>query len=85
MEPILETDRLVIRRLSEADIDALVALDSDPQVTFFITGGVPDAWGKGYATEGLSTVTSNTPSPGPNGRWIANGMSSDDHGQPGFT
>ena len=40
MQPILETDRLVIRRLTEADVDALVALDSDPQVTFFITGGV---------------------------------------------
>ena len=42
MQPILETDRLVIRRLTEADVDALVALDSDPQVTFFITGGVPE-------------------------------------------
>jgi RimJ/RimL family protein N-acetyltransferase len=42
METILETQRLAIRRLTEADLDALVALDSDPQVTFFITGGVPE-------------------------------------------
>ncbi len=51
MEVVLETDRLVLRRFTDADYDALVALDSDPEVTRFITGGVPefdrdmlDAW-----------------------------------------
>ena len=51
MEVVLETDRLVIRRLTNADYDPLVDLDNDPLVTRFITGGVPefdrdmlDAW-----------------------------------------
>ena len=36
---MLETDRLVLRRFCAADLDELVALDSDPEVMFFITGG----------------------------------------------
>lgn len=60
---LLETERLTLRRFTPADVDALIELDSDPQVTFFITGGVPefsppmlDAWlreyerGPGYGT-----------------------------------
>src|SRR6202521_4082986 len=35
----LETDRLVLRRFTEADADLLVELDSDPEVMRFITGG----------------------------------------------
>jgi len=42
MEAPLETDRLVLRRLTDADHDDLVELDSDPEVTFFITGGPPE-------------------------------------------
>ena len=42
MGVVLETDRLILRRLTYADVDRLVELDSDPQVTFFITGGVPE-------------------------------------------
>ena len=42
MEVVLETDRLILRRFTDADFDALVHLDSDPQVTRFITGGVPE-------------------------------------------
>ena len=38
----LETDRLILRELTPADFDLLVELDSDPDVTFFITGGVPE-------------------------------------------
>ena len=38
----LETDRLILRQLTDADVDLLVDLDSDPDVTFFITGGVPE-------------------------------------------
>ena len=37
----LETERLVLRRFSEADIDHLVDLDSDPAVTRYINGGKP--------------------------------------------
>jgi RimJ/RimL family protein N-acetyltransferase len=38
-EVLLETDRLVLRRFTDADVDALVELDSDPEVTHFITNG----------------------------------------------
>jgi RimJ/RimL family protein N-acetyltransferase len=41
-ETILETERLVLRRLAPDDLDDLVQLDSDPQVTHFITGGSPE-------------------------------------------
>ena len=37
----LETDRLILRRFTMDDADLLVALDSDPDVTFHITGGAP--------------------------------------------
>lgn len=37
----LETDRLLLRRLTAADEDDLVLLDSDPEVMRFLTGGVP--------------------------------------------
>ena len=37
----LETERLVLRRFTADDVDLLVALDADPAVTFFITGGTP--------------------------------------------
>jgi RimJ/RimL family protein N-acetyltransferase len=38
-EVVLETGRLVLRRLTPADADWLVELDSDPAVMRFITGG----------------------------------------------
>jgi RimJ/RimL family protein N-acetyltransferase len=37
----LETDRLVLRRLTPADVDAIVELDSDPAVMRYINGGRP--------------------------------------------
>jgi RimJ/RimL family protein N-acetyltransferase len=37
----LETDRLALRRLTDADADHLFALDSDPEVMRFLTGGRP--------------------------------------------
>ena len=40
MEIVLETERLVLRRFTEDDIDNLVELDSDPEVMRFITGGL---------------------------------------------
>ncbi len=40
-EVVLETDRLILRTFTEADVDALVELDSDPEVTRFITNGAP--------------------------------------------
>jgi RimJ/RimL family protein N-acetyltransferase len=37
----LQTERLVLRRFTEADVDNLVELDADPDVMFFINGGRP--------------------------------------------
>ena len=41
MHVFLETDRLILRRFTAADVDLLVALDADPDVMHFITGGRP--------------------------------------------
>ncbi len=41
MHIVLQTDRLILRRFTESDINDLVALDADPQVTRFISGGRP--------------------------------------------
>ncbi len=41
MHVFLETDRLVLRRFTEADVDNLVELDSDPEVMRYLTGGRP--------------------------------------------
>lgn len=36
---LLETDRLVLRRFTTEDVDLLVALDADPAVVRYVTGG----------------------------------------------
>jgi RimJ/RimL family protein N-acetyltransferase len=41
MQVFLETERLVLRRFMEADMDHLFDLDSDPEVMRFLTGGTP--------------------------------------------
>jgi len=41
MQVFLETERLVLRRFTGADVDNLFDLDSDPDVMHFITGGKP--------------------------------------------
>jgi RimJ/RimL family protein N-acetyltransferase len=41
MSIFLETNRLTLRRFTEADEDNLVELDSDPQVMRFLNGGEP--------------------------------------------
>ncbi len=41
MQLFLETDRMTLRRFTEADADLLVDLDSDPEVMRFLTGGTP--------------------------------------------
>jgi RimJ/RimL family protein N-acetyltransferase len=40
-EVLLESERLVLRRFTEADLDNLVELDSDPEVMRLLTGGRP--------------------------------------------
>jgi len=46
MRVFLETQRLVLRRFTEADVDNLVSLDADPDVMRFVTGGVPTSRGR---------------------------------------
>lgn len=41
MDIVLETDRLRLRRFTEADVDNLVDLDSDPEVMRYLSGGRP--------------------------------------------
>jgi RimJ/RimL family protein N-acetyltransferase len=41
MRVFLETERLVLRRFTMADLDDLVGLDADPEVMHFVTGGLP--------------------------------------------
>lgn len=41
MEIFLETERMVLRRFTPADLDNLVELDSDPEVMRYLTGGLP--------------------------------------------
>lgn len=41
MDVFLETERLLLRRFTEADLDNLVELNRDPAVTRYINGGRP--------------------------------------------
>jgi RimJ/RimL family protein N-acetyltransferase len=41
VQVFLETERMVLRRFTAADVDHLVELDSDPEVMRFLTGGIP--------------------------------------------
>ena len=41
MDAFLETERLMLRWLTMADVDNLVELDGDPDVMNFIAGGRP--------------------------------------------
>jgi RimJ/RimL family protein N-acetyltransferase len=41
VDVFLETERLVLRRFTGADLDLLVELDGDPEVMRYITGGRP--------------------------------------------
>jgi len=41
VQVFVETDRLLLRRFTESDVDNLVALDGDPDVMLYINGGRP--------------------------------------------
>lgn len=41
MEVFLETERLLLRRFAEADVDNLFELNCDPEVMRFLNGGIP--------------------------------------------
>jgi RimJ/RimL family protein N-acetyltransferase len=39
VDAVLETERMTLRRVTAADVDLLVELDSDPEVMRYLTGG----------------------------------------------
>ncbi len=41
MQVFLETERLLLRRFTTADVDNLAGLDADPDVMRFVNGGIP--------------------------------------------
>ena len=41
MQVFLETERLVLRRFTMADVDNLTGLDADPDVMRFVNGSIP--------------------------------------------
>ncbi len=41
MQVVLQTERVILRRFMEADVDNLVELDGDPDVMRYVTGGAP--------------------------------------------
>ncbi len=41
MQVFLETERILLRQLTAQDVENLCELDSDPEVTRFINGGLP--------------------------------------------
>jgi RimJ/RimL family protein N-acetyltransferase len=41
VDVLVETERLVLRRFTDADLDLLVELDGDPEVMRYSTGGRP--------------------------------------------
>jgi RimJ/RimL family protein N-acetyltransferase len=44
VDVLLRTERMILRRFTSADLDDLVALDSDPEVMRFLTNGRPTAY-----------------------------------------
>ncbi|MFJ4876983.1 GNAT family N-acetyltransferase [Streptomyces sp. NPDC088745] len=70
MQPFLETDRLVLRAFTEADADHLCALDGDPDVMRFITGGKPTS-PETIRTRTLPRLLHTYPHFGTRGYWAA--------------
>lgn len=70
MRFFLETDRLALRPFTEADVDELVALDGDPEVMRFISGGRPTAH-EVVRTRTLPRLLHVHPCFGTHGYWAA--------------
>lgn len=51
MQVYLDTERMILREFTLDDVDNLVDLDSDPQVTKYINGGLPSS--KEYIQESV--------------------------------
>ena len=67
--PLLRTERLVLRRFTADDLDDLIALDADPEVTRFITGGLPTP--PAVARTRLEAWIAMNGTPPPRGFWAA--------------
>ncbi|GAA1367936.1 GNAT family N-acetyltransferase [Streptomyces beijiangensis] len=70
MNTLLETDRLVLRAFTEADVDHLLALDNDPDVMRFINGGRPTSR-EAIRTQTLPRLLHDHPCFGTRGYWAA--------------
>ena len=70
MEVLLETGRLLLRALTPADVDDLVALDADPAVVRYLTGGRPTPR-RTVEQEVLPRVLRRHPVTGRPGSWAA--------------
>ena len=67
---LLETARLTLRRFTMDDVDRLVALDADPEVMRFLTGGAPTPAGT-FRDEVLPRVLAGYDRHPGLGRWAA--------------
>jgi RimJ/RimL family protein N-acetyltransferase len=70
MHIVLETERMLLRRFTAADVDNLVELDSDPDVMQFLSGGVPIPRAK-IENELLPRILDEYTHPPGWGRWAA--------------
>ncbi|MET7617592.1 GNAT family N-acetyltransferase [Streptomyces sp. NPDC005408] len=66
----LETGRMALRPLGEADVDHLLGLDNDPEVMRFINGGRPTTR-EAVLTESLPRFLHHYPCIGNRGFWAA--------------
>ncbi|MEU6356778.1 GNAT family N-acetyltransferase [Streptomyces sp. NPDC047072] len=66
----LETERLVLRAFTEADAPLLVALDGDPEVMRYLSGGVPTP-AETIRTRTLPLLLHDYPGLGTRGFWAA--------------
>ncbi|MEU0101636.1 GNAT family N-acetyltransferase [Streptomyces sp. NPDC006267] len=70
MHTFLETDRLVLGPVTEADASGLLALDSDPAVMRYINGGRPTS-PEGIRDRTLPRLLHDHPCTGTRGFWAA--------------
>ncbi|MFX0592503.1 GNAT family N-acetyltransferase [Melissospora conviva] len=70
MTVFLETERLVLRTFAGGDADDLYALDSDPAVMRFLTGGAPTTR-EAIASQTLPRLLREYPWRGERGYWAA--------------
>ncbi len=70
MSVFLTTERLVLRRFSDSDVDNLVALNSDPEVMRYLTGGRPTPR-RVVRDEVLPTLLAKYDEPGGYAQWAA--------------